>query len=202
MARLSLFLPLLLLAALLLVGCSNPSPIRDGVDAQGVPYRGAASALVTVYEYSDFQCPNCKLTQPALHDFLSDYQGKGVRLVYKFFPLEEIHPNAREAAVAAVCAGKQGKFWPYHDKLFENQERLDAASLMQYAKESGLETVAFAACTSGAPAKATVDADTADALSRGIQGTPSFVIGDLTLRGAQTRERLAQAADRALGKTQ
>lgn len=194
-----LLLAIALAAFLLLAGCTT-QPVRQGVDSRGVFYRGAENASLTIYEYSDFECPNCKITQPPLHDFLSEYQNKGVRLVYKYFPLEGVHPDARVSAVAAVCAAKQGKFWEMHDKLFDNQPRFSPDQLSRYAAEIGLDPIQFAACTKDPVSNSAVDADLADAMGRGLQGTPTFVVGDVTLFGAQSKERLSQAADLALAK--
>src|SRR3981189_3600328 len=79
---------------------------------------GAAHAPVTVVEYGDFECPNCKQAAPAVKLLLERSPGR-VRLVYRHFPLEEVHPHALHAALAAEVAARQGKVWPLHDQLFE-----------------------------------------------------------------------------------
>ena len=94
-----------------------PSAIRVQVSADGAPVRGAADAPVTIVEFSDFECPFCKQTHPTLKQLLECYPGK-VRLAYRDFPLDSIHPQSRRAAEAARCASDQGKFWEYHDVLF------------------------------------------------------------------------------------
>lgn len=201
--RLSVLLALLAVASFLLwAGCSAPAKaaVHEGVAADGTPYRGAQEARLVIVEYGDFQCPNCRLAQPAIEEFLSEYQARGVRMVFKHFPLENIHSDARNASIAAVCAQRQGKFWAYHDLLYARQERLDAASLRSYAQELGLDMGAFSSCQTDASAARQVDADTADALSSGISATPSFRVGDLTLVGGQSKERMAAAADRALSR--
>ena len=93
-----------------------PPAIRVEVSTEGAPIRGAADASVTVVEFSDFECPFCKQTHPTLKQLLERYPGK-VRLAYRDFPLDSIHPQARRAAEAARCASDQGKFWEYHDVL-------------------------------------------------------------------------------------
>ena len=183
---------------MLLFGCAGTPKVNQGVDAQGQYYRGASNATVTIYEYSDYECPNCKLAEPEIMSFLANYQDRGVRVVFKNFPLESIHPDARGAAVAAVCAGRQGQFWEYHDLLFASQPALDDLSLMSYARRLNLDTVAFAACLKDPTAQAVVDADEAQGFGLGLQATPTFMAGDIQLTGVQTSSRLAQAADKML----
>src|ERR1700746_3412216 len=86
---------------------------------------GPPHAQVTVVEYGDFECPNCKQAAPALKLLLERFAERA-RIVFRHFPLQEVHPHALAAAQAAECAGGQGKFWPMHDLLFANQEHLKA----------------------------------------------------------------------------
>ncbi|MDE1798543.1 MAG: thioredoxin domain-containing protein [Candidatus Micrarchaeota archaeon] len=193
-----LVLALLVALTLLLAGCASAPKINQGVDAQGQYYRGASNATVTIYEYTDFECPNCKLAEPEIANFLARYQDRGVRVVFKNFPLESIHPDARGAAVAAVCAGRQGQFWEYHDLLFASQPYLSAQNLMDYATRLKLDTVQFATCLKDPSAQAQVDADEAQGFGLGLQGTPTFIAGDIKLIGVQSADRLGQAADKML----
>src|SRR5437899_5853307 len=85
---------------------------------------GASHAPFTVVEYGDFECPNCKQAAPAVRQLLKHFSD-WVRLVYRYFPLEEVHPHAVSAAEAAECAGAQGKFWQMHDALFDHQPHLN-----------------------------------------------------------------------------
>lgn len=94
------------------------NPVKKDVPMGNAPIRGEGS--ITVIEYSDFQCPFCARSYPTMGQVLKDYAGK-VKLVYKHFPLNSIHPKAQKAAEASECAKDQGKFWEFHDKLFENQ---------------------------------------------------------------------------------
>src|SRR5712692_11559947 len=93
---------------------------------------GPSHAAVTLVEYGDFECPNCKQAAPAVKLLLERFTGR-VRLVYRHFPLEEVHPHALQAALAAEVAAGQGKFWPMHDLLFDNQRHLDAVHLRRHA---------------------------------------------------------------------
>ena len=103
---------------------------------------GAAHAPVTVVEYSDFECPNCKQAAPTVKLLLSRFADR-VRLVYRHFPLEEVHPHALLAAQAAEAAGAQGRFWQMHDLLFENQLHLKLRQLRSYAETLELDMERF-----------------------------------------------------------
>src|SRR5580765_6847498 len=92
---------------------------------------GASHAPVTLVEYGDFECPNCKQAAPAVKLLLERFAGR-LRLVYRHFPLEEVHPHALHAALASEAAAGQGKFWPMHDLLFENQNHLKLPQLRGY----------------------------------------------------------------------
>lgn len=97
-------------------------PEKQEVKIGNSPAKGPAAAPVTIVEFSDFQCPFCTRVNPTIAQIMSQYQGK-VKVVFKHFPLVSIHPKAQSAAVASLCASKQGKFWEFHDKLFETQEQ-------------------------------------------------------------------------------
>jgi protein-disulfide isomerase len=105
---------------------------------------GAVHAPVTIVEYGDFECPICKQTAPGLRLLLERFPGQ-VRLVYRHFPLEEVHPHALAAAEAAECAASQGKFWEMHDLLFANQDHLKAKQLQGYAERLELDVARYAA---------------------------------------------------------
>src|SRR6201988_3368255 len=103
---------------------------------------GASHAPVTVVEYGDFECPNCKQAAPTVKLLLSRFADR-VRLVYRHFPLEEVHPRAMLAAQAAEAAGAQGRFWQMHDLLFENQRHLKLRQLRGYAETLELDMERF-----------------------------------------------------------
>jgi protein-disulfide isomerase len=105
---------------------------------------GPIHAHVTVVEYGDFECPNCKQAAPALKILLERYEGK-VRFAYRHFPLEEVHPHALAAAESAECAGAQGKFWEMYDLLFANQTQLKPKHLHAYAERLELDLTRYAA---------------------------------------------------------
>ncbi|MEK6922525.1 MAG: DsbA family protein [Nanoarchaeota archaeon] len=152
--------------------------IRVTIDKDD-PVLGDPDAPVTIVEFSDFQCPFCaRAFNDALAEFRnSDYFKDGqVNLVYKDFPLNSIHPQAQKAAEAAQCAHDQGKFWEYHDALFQNQGALDVNSLKGYADDVGLDTGKFNECLDSGKSKKEVDNDLAAATAAGGRGTPYFVV--------------------------
>ena len=103
---------------------------------------GPAHAPVTIVEYGDFECPNCKQAAPGVKLLLTRFSDR-VRFVFRHFPLEEVHPHALHAALAAEAAGGQGKFWPMHDLLFENQHHLKLRDLRGYAERLELDLGRF-----------------------------------------------------------
>ena len=105
---------------------------------------GAEDAPVTVVEYGDFECPNCKQAVGAVKLLLVRFEQR-IRFAFRHFPLEEVHPHALRAAEAAECAGGQGKFWEMHDLLFEQQRHLELAHLYDYARRLDIDMARFTA---------------------------------------------------------
>jgi protein-disulfide isomerase len=169
-------------------------PYRLEVTADDDPARGPADAPITVVEFSDFQCPYCARVGPALKR-VEEVYGPKVRLVYKDFPLTQIHPNAAKAAEAGSCAAEQGKFWPLHDKMFENQAKLAVDDLKQFAKDAGLDAAAFATCLDSGKQVAEWTRDLADGERYGVTGTPAFFVNGRLLGGAPTFEKFAEMID-------
>ena len=164
---------------------SPPATVEAGdVSTEGRPQRGADDAPITIVEFTDYECPFCgrfiRETYPAL---MSDY-GDRIRYVVRNFPLSSIHPNARKAAEAAECAFDQGRFWEYHDALFEHQDALDVPSLKVYAEDLGLDVEAFSTCLDSGAKRAVVSADHSDALALGVSATPTFFVNGRSLVGA------------------
>jgi len=151
------------------------------------PFKGNADAPVTIVEFSDFQCPFClRFYQQTLPSIMENYVDTGkVKFVYRDFPLDSLHPNARPAHIAAECADEQGEFWRYHDVLFEKQaewQRLPSSdlqsSLIQFADDLGLQTVSFESCLESQEMADEVNKDVLEATRYGISGTPTFFIGN------------------------
>jgi protein-disulfide isomerase len=174
-----------------------PPAIRVEVSTGGAPVRGAADAPVTVVEFSDFECPFCKQTRPTLKQLLERYPGK-VRLAYRDFPLDSIHPQARRAAEAARCAHDQGKFWEYHDVLFTQSPQLALEDLRHYAGQVGLDVTKFDSCLAAGVHKAAVQRDLDEGNRLGVTGTPAFFINGRALQGAQPLEAFTRLIDQEL----
>lgn len=146
------------------------------LSAKGSPVRGSPMAPVTIYEFSDFQCPHCRLAAPYLKQVVDDSNGK-VKLVFKQYPLPG-HPKAREAAAAAVAADKQGKFWEMHDLIFLNQDKLGTVNFDDYAKKLGLDVKRFRADMKSKEVEAKIDEDRAVGKKAGVDSTPSIYVND------------------------
>jgi len=174
-----------------------PAAIRVQVSTEDAPVRGAADAPVTIVEFSDFECPFCKQAHPTLKQLLERYPGK-VRLAYRDFPLDSIHPQARRAAEAARCAQDQGKFWEYHDVLFTQSPQLALEDLRRYAGQVGLDVTTFDGCLAAGVHKATVQRDLDEGNRLAITGTPAFFINGRTLSGAQPLDAFTRLIDQEL----
>lgn len=177
----------------------DPKAVYKVEVAPGNPVKGPNDALVTIVQFSDFQCPFCKRVEPTVDQIMQTY-GKDVRVVWKNNPLP-FHNNAGPAANAAMAAAEQGKFWEYHNKLFENQQALAPENLEQYAKDIGVNVAKWKA-SFAAPDKfkAAIDADQGQARALGASGTPSFFINGRSLRGAQPFEAFKAVIDEELQK--
>jgi len=170
---------------------------------------GDPNAPVVIEEYGDFQCPFCRrFHDETLQQIVDEYVDTGlVYFIYRHFPVVDGNNPAQEshaAAAAAVCAGRQNRFWDYHDVLFANQtgENIGDFSdprLQAMAKQLGLDMDAFDACYPTADALASVLADSLLAQQSGINATPSFLINGKPLVGAQPFEVFQQAIEAELG---
>jgi protein-disulfide isomerase len=188
-------------------GVAPSGPVRTSV--AGAPMLGRADAPVTIVEFSDYQCPFCQrffaTTLPALKN---EYVAKGkVRYVFRDFPLDQIHPQARKAAEAAHCAGEHAKYWEMHDLLFQNQRALAPPQFAEHARTVGVDGAQLEECLSSGRHAARVARGLADAAAAGVQGTPSFVVGktkagDIVegtlIRGTQPMEMFRRIIDQTL----
>ena len=163
------------------------------------PALGSASAPVTIVEFSDFQCPFCQRVAPTLKQVRDKY-GDKVRIVWKDFPLTQIHPQAFKAGEAAHCAGEQGKFWEYHDRLFANQQMLQVDDLKQHAGAVGLDAAKFAACLDTGKYGERVRDGVAQGTRLGVNSTPTIYINGRLLSGAQPFEQFAAIIDEELAR--
>ena len=146
------------------------------------PSLGPANAPLTIVEFLDFDCPFCKSAFPSVRELQSRF-GSQVRLVIRYFPLEDIHPTAKIAAYAGACSNKFGKFWVYHDKLFTNQDQRTKDALVRFAVESGLEPEAFRTCLHAQETKDLVERDFNEGIRAGAVGTPTFFFNGTRIPG-------------------
>lgn len=151
------------------------------------------TAKVTITEYSDFQCPYCSRAAMTLKDIKETY-GDRVDITFKHFPLP-FHNYARKAAEASECAREQGKFWGYHDILFENQNNLGIDSLKGYASQLGLDREKFDSCLDNGEKADVVKQNYEEGISKGVTGTPTFFINGNKLVGAQPFEKFKAVID-------
>lgn len=175
-------------------------PPRIDVKVSGAdnPTFGPTDAPVKVVEFADFQCPFCKRSEEAVKAIRDKY-GNQVQLVFMDFPLS-FHPHAMPAANAARCAQAQGKFWEYHDALFQDQAKLDANSLKAVAKKLGLDTGKFNACFDKNQYAPEIEKDVQEGHRLNVNGTPTFFIDGRELVGAQPTDQFVTIIDDELAK--
>jgi protein-disulfide isomerase len=192
-------------------------PVQGSVAASGpvrtsvadAPMLGRADAPVTIVEFSDYQCPFCqRFFATTLAAIKKQYVDTGkVRYVFRDFPLDQLHPQARMAAEAVHCAGEHGKYWEMHDLLFQNQKALALPQLAGHALTVGVDRATFEECLSSGRYAARVDRGLADGAAVGVQGTPTFVVGKTKpgdvvegtpIRGAQPLETFRRIIDQWL----
>jgi predicted DsbA family dithiol-disulfide isomerase len=172
-------------------------PFRMSVNTEGNPFKGNAEAPVTLVEFSDFQCPYCSALFKTLQQIMRQY-GAQVRLVYRNFPLIQIHPYAEKAAEAGLCAGDQGQFWQMHDLLFQTQGQLKEDDLKAKAAQLKLDTEAFNSCLSSGRNAEKVKRDMNAGFKLGVGGTPALFINGRFLSGAVPFEEIAKIIDEEL----
>lgn len=177
----------------------EPTPIVQNVLIESDdPQTGSATAPVTVVMFTDFQCPACSRTHPVLKSTLAEY-GNKIRFVVRDYPLESLHENAFQAALAANAARAQGKFFEYSELLYRNQDALDKASLLKYATQLGLNAKQFELDFNDAKAIAEVRKDQADGRDNGVGGTPSIFVNGIKVQRLSA-DAFRRAIDRALSK--
>jgi protein-disulfide isomerase len=148
----------------------------------GSPAMGPANARITLVEFSDFQCPYCSKAVVQINATLKAYPND-VRLIFKQYPLMELHPAAAISAAAALAAHQQGKFWQMHDVMFANRPKLSRQSILAWAKEIGLDMNRFTADLDSDATKKAVLRDQADGDKAGVEGTPTVFINGQRYNG-------------------
>ena len=181
---------IVIVAAFMVFGSSGPD-----IDYSQYSYtdseRENPDAAHVITEYSDFQCPFCAGVVPTLHAVETDFD---VRLEFKHFPLPSIHSYSELAAEAAECARDQGRFWAYHDMLYEHQDYLAKPFLLDHAKGLGLDISSFKTCLDNREKQAVVTQDELEGESQGVTGTPTIF-----LDGQRMQQRSYEAFAALLG---
>ena len=162
------------------------------------PVRGPEDAPVTIIEFSDYECPFCKryFEQVAVRIW-EDYEDE-VRYVFKNFPLTSMHPNARPAAEASLCAHDQDAFWEFHDKLFTTELDLGKDTYLQFAEDLDLDMEKFSECVGEGRYSERVQEDLDFALNLGVSSTPTFLINGIPVIGAQPYDVFVQVIESEL----
>lgn len=181
-----------------IVATQPPQFTRYDVPADGFPGIGPEDAPIVIVEFSDFQCPFCKrFFDETYQQLMTSYPDK-IRFVFRHLPLTSIHPEAFPSAEASMCANEQNAFWEYHDKIFENQDKLGGELYTKIANDLNLEAPKFEDCLSTGKYKDLIQQDMDFALNLGVQSTPTFFINGLALVGAQPLEAFKQLIDKEL----
>jgi len=177
-----------------------PPAVVQFDDLEGKPSLGAKEAAVTLVEFSDFQCPFCKRVGPTLEQLMKNYPGK-IRRVWRHYPLS-FHVGADRIHEASECAKEQGRFWKYHDKVFETQGNpRDEKALTSLAGEVGLNKKKFEKCLASGKYKELIQKDIAKGNQVGVQGTPAIFINGKLVSGAQPYENFDQIIKSELAKS-
>ncbi|HEV3186466.1 MAG TPA: thioredoxin domain-containing protein [Acidimicrobiales bacterium] len=136
---------------------------------------GPEDAAITIVEYGDFQCPYCGQAYPIVKRLQSDF-GDSLRLVFRNMPLTNVHPQAELAAETAEAVGLQGKFWPMHDVLFENQQDLSGPAILRYVEDVGADLSQVANALNDGVVQKRVKDDVESGIRSGVNGTPTFFV--------------------------
>ncbi len=158
--------------------------------------QGPADAPVTLVEYGDFECPHCGRAFPIVEE-LRRRMGNRLRFVFRNFPLSEIHSHAERAAEAAEAAASENRFWEMHHALFTHQNALDAAHLLKYATEIGLDTAHFSHALASRTFQKRVHDDFMSGVRSGVNGTPTFFINGVRYDGSFELPAMLEALEAA-----
>jgi protein-disulfide isomerase len=176
-------------------GAAEVEPAQ--VETEGHPAMGPAAAPVTIVEFGDFECPRCGAMHPVLREVLANYPDQ-VRLVFRQLPLGSVHPYARKAAEASLCAFDQGRFWEFHDALFADQGDLSRPSLGSRASALDLDVDRFSSCLDSGEKEAAVERDIEAAIEAGAYSVPTLYINGQMLTGSWPYREVADRVDAEL----
>jgi protein-disulfide isomerase len=178
----------------------TPPPVqRIKVNVDGAPFVGATLAPVTIVEFSDFHCPFCQRAEDTIAQILSRY-GDRVRVIWRDYPVDNLHPQARKAHEAARCAADQEKFWPYQRALFAGPPK-QPDQLPAVAQATGLDMASFNECVVSGKHQAAVQKDVDEGKRLELTGTPTFFINGRVLTGAQPLEAFVRVIDDELARS-
>ncbi|HQI03022.1 MAG TPA: DsbA family protein [bacterium] len=156
---------------------------REELESKTSPQRGASSPIMTIVEFSDFNCPYCLSAYVDLKNFVNDNKDS-VKLIYRYFPIsDDITP-----ALASSCANEQGKFWEMHDKLFENQRILGESAFMQFARDIHLDVNKFKDCYLSKKYESLIYSDVQLGLKAGVNGAPTFFVNGELFQGVINKQ--------------
>ena len=175
----------------------DPDRIFPGRDDN--PSMGLVDASVEVIFFEDFECPICAELFPIKKEIINEYKDRVV-FVFRHFPIEALHANAKNAALASECAYEQNKFWEMHDKLYISQAYLDEESLKNYALQIGLDTDRFDYCFDERLYDTEVDKDLKEGYVYTVEGTPTFFVNGEKFEGVPTKEYFKELLDFYLEK--
>ena len=161
--------------------------------------RGPLNAPVTLLEYGDYECPYCGVAFPVVNRVLQHF-GRSLRFVFRHFPLTQVHPNAEPAAEAAEFAGAHKRFWEMHDGIYMNQEMLGPPLLLSLATSLGLPKEQLVSAIAGHEYEGKIQQDFLGGVRSGVNGTPTFFIGNRRHDGAFEFNALVAAIDAQLAK--
>ncbi len=166
-----------------LVAIAKTAPGSGQLATTDDPSLGPADAKLTIVQFADFGCPYSAQESYVVTALAKQYPDD-VRVIYRDFPLPDLHPGADLAAQAGGCANEQGKFWEYHDVLFRNSGIFTSAALIDYASQVGLNLTAFKSCLDNERYAHEVSEDLADGVASGVVGTPTFFMNGAKIDGA------------------
>jgi protein-disulfide isomerase len=171
---------------------ANPAQLVRGNE----PSRGRSDAPVTVVVFCDYQCPYCASMAPSFQRLATDYP---VRVLYRNFPVERVHPDAARAAQAAGCAQDQGRFWDMYQSMLANPGELSMSGILRQAGDLGLDTRAFDRCMYTDHHQDDVALDMSDARALGVTGTPTMFVNGAFHEGLMSYDQLGALVRAAAG---
>ena len=194
---------------------ANAETRGNVLSIKGQPMKGSATATLTVFEFSDYQCAFCgKFFRETFPQIDEEYIKTGkLRYVIGAFPILSLHPQAANAAQAAHCAGDQGKFWDMHERLFRSQKNISADVLVQHAAALALDVPFFTECLTSEKYSRRIEAEFTEGQKAGVRGTPTFFVGrtepnetqmrfEKVIRGAQPYATFKEVFERLLSEQQ